>query len=233
MTQDSRQAEQRSRGATTRSAKSGNALMRAKMEFVAARERGESGAMVRMLAAYPQHAFELTEFDAGLTATTSYEHEPLTPAIEGIALRARERAFALLFPQPAEAQPVAAQAVAAQAASVSQRVFSSLKELRQARRIGPVAAAKQLGIGVDVLTNIEHGRVRVATIPERLLQRLGEVLSTTTEQVRLTLQNQVSIVPAFNRGTGGASAEPELDFAQAVRLSPSMSAEEKAAWLEA
>ena len=223
MTQDSRQAEQRSRGATTRGAKSGDALMRAKMEFVAARERGESGAMVRVLAAYPQHAFELTEFDAGLTATTSYEHEPLTPAIEGIALRARERAFALLFPQPAGAKP----------ASVSQRVFSSLKELRQARRIGPVAAAKQIGIGVDVLTNIEHGRVRVATIPERLLQRLGEVLSTTAEQVRLTLQNQASIVPAFNRGTSDASAEPELDFAQAVRLSPSMSAEEKAVWLEA
>ncbi len=222
MTQGSRQIGQRSRGATNRGAGSGDRLMQAKMEFVAARERGESGALARVLAAYPQHAFELTEFDAGLTATTSYESEPLTPTIEGIALRARERAFAMLFPT----------ATGPKAASVSQRVFGSLKELRQAQRIGPVAAAKQLGLGVDVLTNIEHGRVRVATIPERLLQRLGEVLSTTAEQVRLTLQNQASIVPAFNRGTGGTGEEPELDFAQAVRLSPSMTAEEKAAWLK-
>lgn len=223
MTQGSRHTGQRSRGAVTRNAGSGEALMRAKMEFVAARERGEAGALARTLASYPQHAFELTEFDAALTATTGYETEPLTPAIEGIALRARERAFALLFPATTVTKP----------ATIGQKVFGSLKELRQVRRISPVAAAKQLGIGVDVLTNIEHGKVRVATIPERLLQRLGEVLSTTAEQVRLTLQNQASIVPALNRGTGGTGEEPELDFAQAVRLSPNMSAEEKAAWLEA
>lgn len=223
MTQGSRQTGQRSRGAAARSAGSGDVLTRAKMEFVAARERGEPSALASTLASYPQHAFELTEFDAALTATTGYENEPLTPAIEGIALRARERAFAILFPETTVTKP----------ATLSQRVFGSLKELRQARRISPVAAAKQLGIGVDVLTNIEHGKVRVATIPERLLQRLGEVLNTTAEQVRLTLQHQASIVPAFNRGTSGAGEEPELDFAQAVRLSPNMTADEKASWLEA
>lgn len=222
MTQGSRQPGQRSRGAATRNAGGRDGLMRAKLEFVAARERGEAGVLTRMLASYPQHAFELAEFDAGLTATTSYENEPLTPAVEGIALRARERVFALLFPETAATKP----------ATLSQRVFSSLKELRQARHIGPVAAAKQVGLGVDVLTNIEHGKVRVATIPERLLQRLGEVLNTTAEQVRLTLQHQASIVPALARDpSSGAGEEPELDFAQAVRLSPNMTAEEKAGWL--
>ena len=39
-------------------------LMRAKMELVAARERGEVGALMRALQHYPQHVAALAEFGA-------------------------------------------------------------------------------------------------------------------------------------------------------------------------
>jgi len=80
-------------------------LMRAKMELVAARERGERDALVRLLTAHPAHAAELSDFSAALVATSGYEREELTPETEGIAQRAFARAMASVFPAPAAPLP--------------------------------------------------------------------------------------------------------------------------------
>ncbi|HLZ21057.1 MAG TPA: helix-turn-helix transcriptional regulator [Ktedonobacterales bacterium] len=223
MTQGTRQTRQRSRhaAATTRS---GQELMRAKMELVAARERGESDALTRILAGHQEHVSVLTDFHAGLLATTGYESEPLTPVIEGIALRARERAFATVFMAP----PVAG------LVTVGQKVFGTLVEWRRSRKLGQVALAKQLGLGADVLSKLEHGKIRTATLPERLLHALGDALGATADMVRLTLENQAALAPALLRDRGGsqqAEEEPTLDFADAVRLSPNMSEHEKRSWV--
>jgi hypothetical protein len=49
------------------------------------------------------------------------------------------------------------------------------------------------------------------------------------------LQVQGMSLPAMNRSSEGqskhAAPQPELDFSQAVALSPNMTAEQKAAWL--
>src|SRR5258706_126729 len=60
MTQGSRQAKQGTRRTGDRGVPAAE-LMRAKMELVAARERGEAGALTRMLQRYPGHAPALTE----------------------------------------------------------------------------------------------------------------------------------------------------------------------------
>lgn len=221
MTQVSKQTGRSTRRAANRI--SGDELMRAKLELVAARERGEAGALARLLQNYPRYTLELTEFGAALVATSSYEMENLTPATESIAARARARAMAAVFP----ARPATE--------TVGQRAVASLKALRQARGLPMVAVAKKLGLGTDVLSSLEAGLIRAASLPERLVVALEEALGATADQIRLALQTQAALAPALLRSTEGAtlggSPQPELEFAEAVRLSPNMTADEKAQWL--
>lgn len=197
-------------------------LMRAKMDLVAARERGEAGVLGSILAAYPALSSDLVEFNAALIGTTSYEMEPIMPAVDALAERARARAFAAAF---APAQPASAPAVVAE---------RSLAVLRKARNLTQMGLAKRLGLGVDVVQGLERGIIRAATMPERLLRSLGDALGATVEQVQAIVQVQAATLPALGRGASGdASDQPELDFAQAVRLSPNMTAEQKAQWLAA
>jgi transcriptional regulator with XRE-family HTH domain len=197
--------------------------MRAKMELVAAREHSEQETLAGLLQRYPAHALALTEFSAALVATSSYEQEELTPVTERIAAQARARALAAVFPAAAAQPAKAATAIA------------SLKALRQARGLAAKAVAQRLGLGVDVLSGLEAGVIRVASVPERLVRSLGEALDATLDQVRLALQTQAAVAPALLRSTQGATVQGtqphELDFAEAVRLSPGMTEEQKARWL--
>ena len=192
-------------------------LTRAKLEMVAARERGED-ALLPLLEQRPTLAGELIEFSAALAATSAYTDVELTPEAETIALQARDRAFAAVF---GAATPAVAKAPA----------FASLKALRQARKISMPALAAKLGLGVDVVSALEAGRIRAASAPERLLRSLGELLDTTADQILALLGAQPAVSPALRRGRGAVSDAEPLDFAEAVRLSPEMSAEAKAGWL--
>jgi transcriptional regulator with XRE-family HTH domain len=192
-------------------------LTRAKLEMVAARERGED-ALLPLLEQRPALASELVEFSAALAATSAYADVELTPETETIALQARDRAFAAVF---GAATPAVAKAPA----------FASLKALRQARKISMPALAAKLGLGVDVVSALEAGRIRVASAPERLLRSLGELLDTTADQILALLGAQPAVSPALRRGRGAVSDTEPLDFAEAVRLSPEMSDEAKAGWL--
>ncbi len=224
MAQRSQQARQSPRGASTRVA-SRDALLRAKMELVAASERGDSNALSSILATHPRQVGELTEFRAALLATSSYEHEAPTPEVDSLAERALARAFAVVFPERV-AVPSVPVAVAA----------ASLQALRKARSLTPRALANKLGLGIDVLTNLERGFIKAATVPERLIRALGDALDTSADQIHTILRAQAMTLPAMLRSTEGQSTHaephPELDFERAVSLSPNMTAEQKADWLE-
>jgi len=192
-------------------------LLRAKLDLVAARERGQD-ALVPLVTQHPALAGDLIDFSAALTATSAYTNVELSTESEAIAMQARERAFAAVF---GAATPPTAPAIA------------SLKALRQARRLSMPAIAIRLGLGVDIVSALEAGRIRAASAPDRLLRSLGELLDTTADQIAALLSSQVAPSPALRRGRGEvANAEP-LDFAEAVRLSPEMSEGAKADWLEA
>lgn len=237
MTQGSRQTGQGTRRAASSRAQTSTRsqvamprndkmMMQAKMALVAAREQNSAGALGEILAIYPQYVPELTEFSTALVATTSYEREALTSDVESIAVRARARAMAAVFPAHA--------ATATQAAV--QSAFASLRELRRARKLTPMAVAQRLGLGVDVLSDLEAGLIRVATIPERFVHALGEALNATAEQVNTLLHMQATALPAMLRSSEGSSKDtPEQqarDFGDAVRHSPNMSQDQKARWLD-
>jgi transcriptional regulator with XRE-family HTH domain len=202
-----------------------DALNRAKLALVAARERGAPDALAQALRANPAQADALSDFAMALTATDSYQGEELTPDVMEVAAVARARAFTTVF-GGAQSAPAVAPAIAA----------VSLKALRQARGVTLTAAAAALNLGVDVLSALEAGRIRVASAPRRLTEALGALLDTTADQISAALGAQVA--PAFRRGALDAAqtrATPEtsaqLDFTDAVLLSQSMTAEEKASWL--
>ena len=210
-------------------------LMQTKMELAAACDTGQKGALATALAQHPAHARELTDFYAGLLATQGYEDAPLTPATEAIAERAAARAFTSVFgavvSTSEQAAPVAQVVAVAAVAQVP-----TLKALRQAQRKSLREVARGLGLGVDVLSALEAGRIRASTAPERLLQRLSAMLDIATEQLQVMLAGPAQ-APALLRSRQGERADgdahEEMAFDDAVRLSAEMSAEEKSIWLAA
>jgi transcriptional regulator with XRE-family HTH domain len=210
-------------------------LMQAKMELAAASEQGNKGVLATILAQHPEYTDDLTAFYAALLATQGYEDAPLTPAMGAIAERASARAFASVFGLGAseQAAPVAAVSTAA-AAAVAQA--ATLKALRQAQRKSLREVARGLGLGVDVLSALEAGRIRASTVPERLLQRMSALLDTAAGQLQILLAGPAQ-APAFLRSKQGerkdGDAHEEMSFEDAVRLSAEMSAEEKSSWLAA
>ncbi len=202
------------------------ALMVAKLALVAARERGDPGALARTLREHPAHADALTEFDLALLATAGYAAEANAPDVVEIAETARTRAFANVFGAQA--------AVAPQAAAQS---ALSLKALRQAQGQRLSALAERLGLGVDVLSALESGRIRVASVPRRLRESLAELLNATAEQIGAALT--IDLAPALRRDRPSATvsdkpsdaASQRLDFRDAVLLSRSMTKEQQTRWL--
>lgn len=205
-------------------------LMHIKMELAAASEQGDKGALAAALAKNPAHAEELTTFYTALLATQGYDDAPLTPAIEAIAERASARAFASVF----GIASVAAEQAAPAAAAITS--LPTLKALRQSQRRSLREVATGLGLGVDVLSALEAGRIRASSVPQALLQRLSAMLDTAAEQLQMMLAGPAQ-APAFLRSRQGerkdGDVHEEMSFDDAVRLSAEMSTEEKSLWLAA
>lgn len=214
----------------------GGDLMRAKMDLVAACGRGEPDALGHILATYPAHIPELIEFSVALRASSGYEHEALTAQSAAVAERALDRAMAAVFGgETPVAAPAAAPRVVATVARGAQGVVATLKQLRKARKLTPRALGDRVGLGVDVVTNLEHGLIRAASVPERLVKALADALGANLDQVTTALNAQPAIVPALQRARSGATKDaPQMeamDFAEAVRISTNMTDEQKAQWL--
>jgi transcriptional regulator with XRE-family HTH domain len=197
-------------------------LTRLKMELVSTRDAGETGVLGRMVLAHPEYVAELAEFDAALIATSAYEHVALSPETMGIAQRAAARAFEMVFPPQASAEP---------AGGFGARAVATLKALRRARGLTLSSVARQLGLGLDVVADLEAGVVRAASVPDRLTRALGELLQTTADQMRAVLETQPVVRPGYARDKSSSQDIPMRDFAEAVRLSTSMSVEQKDRWL--
>ncbi|HEU5440143.1 MAG TPA: helix-turn-helix transcriptional regulator [Ktedonobacterales bacterium] len=235
MNQGTRKTRERTTSRPAGAGGSGGELTRAKMALVAACERADPNALVTILATYPAHAPELIEFNAALKATAGYEHEALTAESEAVANRAYARAMARVFGASASGAEDFAPAAAM---GVAQGVVATLAGLRRARGMTPRALGQRLGLGVDVVTSLEHGLIRVATIPERLVKALADALGANLDQITTVLTAQPVIRPKYQRqrpaqaGSVESTEPAELDFAEAVRVSPNMSPEEKARWIE-
>jgi hypothetical protein len=198
--------------------------MRLKMELVAAREvEGASSGhdtLHRMATGHPALAPELAQFAAALTATASYEQVTLTAATGALAERARARAFAVVFDAPATV-----------AAEVAERVVATVRSLRRARGLSLAMLARQLSVGADVLSALEAGLIRGASIPDRFVRALSEALAASLEAVHAALEAPPVVRPALQRSRAATEEVAPRDFAEAIQLSPAMTAEQKARWL--
>ncbi|HEV2237445.1 MAG TPA: helix-turn-helix transcriptional regulator [Ktedonobacterales bacterium] len=199
----------------------GGTLMRLKMELVAAREQPRAqGTLGRLAMAHPTLAPDLTEFAAALVATSGYEDVTPTAATEALAERARTRAFAAVFDAPATA-----------AAEVAGRVVATVRALRRARGLSLSALAQKISVGADVLSALEAGLVRGASIPDRFVRSLSEALAASLEAVRAALEAPPVVRPALQRSRASSDDAVVRDFAEAIELSPAMTDEQKARWL--
>lgn len=202
-----------------------------KMELTAAHERGESALLRQMAQRYPAQVEMLADFVAALHATDLDEQEaalPITADIEALTLRARQRALGAVFD-------------VAPAVQTASALLSPLAKARKASGLSMVDLARRLSLGTDVVKKLEQGSIAVASVPQKLADRLAEALAITSDQVWSLLRAApgTQAQPAFQRWRmdGKArqqeetSAEP-LTFAEAVQHSPSMTAEQRASWLE-
>jgi DNA-binding transcriptional regulator YiaG len=205
-------------------------LQQAKMELAAAHEVGEAALLRQMVLRYPAQLETLTDFVAGLRATDLGAREaalPLTTEIESLTLRARQRALSAVFSAAAGPQSMAAPA-------------RTLGQMRAASGLSMVAFARRLALGADVVRKLEQGRIIAASVPQRLVEALSETLAVSTEQVWALLRGApgAGVQPALlrRRPVGKAnqaedqSVQPQT-FAEAVQHSPSMTTDQRGAWL--
>src|SRR5579859_638858 len=211
--------------------KASRELHQAKMDLAEAHAGGESTLLREVALRYPAQLEHLADFVAGLYATDLDAQEaalPVTPEIEALTTRARQRALTAVF-----------------GALPATQIAAPASTLAQARKVGGlslVELARRLALGADVVQKLEQGRILVSSVPQRLADRLAAALSLSQEQVWAMLRTTpgTELQPALLRrrtvGKGGQAesqpAQPQ-GFAEAVEHSPSMAAEQRAFWLEA
>lgn len=208
------------------------ALQQAKMDLAAAHAAGESTLLRQVAVRYPAQLEELADFVAGLYATDLDDQEvalPMTPEIEAITLRARQRSLEAIFGAASAIQAVRAPA-------------RTLALERKVQGLSLMELGRRLNLGIDVVQKLEQGRIALASVPQHLLDRLADVLLLSQEHVREILQITPgkALQPALlRRRTVGRTTAPESQsaqtqtFSEAVQRSPSMTAEQRAFWLEA
>jgi transcriptional regulator with XRE-family HTH domain len=211
-------------------------LQRAKMELVAAHERGETRLLSQAVQGNGTHVEELADFVAGLYATDLTEQElalPLSAEVAEAGQRARQRALAAVFSSAPAGQTAVAQP--------AQTTIDSLAQARKVAGLALVDLARRLGLGTDVVQKLEHGRLVAASVPAKLAERLAEALKLSSEQVWELLRTPpaTQAQPALLRrrtvgkvSPEGQELEPQT-FAEAIQHSPSMTPEQRADWLNA
>jgi hypothetical protein len=180
-------------------------------EYALARRRGDAGALERLVAAYPQHEDALIAFALREAAV------PTLPA-------ARELAAAQLVLTPALKQqalatiwPVAP-------------IAGLLARAQELRLSGP-ELARAVDLPRDVLVQLDRRLIAAASVPNRLLSRLADVLQTSADSLRLFLAGApVARVAAYNYAPAPPQSAGTITFAEALAQSALASSEQRAAW---
>lgn len=111
--------------------------------------------------------------------------------------------------------------------------LQNLTDLRKARHMTVGRLARHLKLPVDLLARLERGKVRVATIPERLIERLADALQTATSVIQAALLAPPPASTGARLNAEDGIVEPEetvVSFARAFADSAPTD-EERAAWL--
>jgi hypothetical protein len=106
--------------------------------------------------------------------------------------------------------------------------LQTLTQMRSTLKLTLAALARQLNLPVDLLARIERGGVDAATIPERLVSRLADVLGRASADIRSALAAP-QLAPAGVRLSAepGTVRRPEtaVSFAEALAASTATTAQ--------
>ncbi len=178
---------------------------------------------------------QIVSIDAFVAQEPPEVREELRAFLEfNLTLGELDEPVALSSSEEAAADRVMALARAAFEHELSGEPVQNLTDLRKARQLTVGRLARQLKLPVDLLSRLERGKVRVATIPERLIERLADALQTTSSviQAALLAPPPVSAAARLNAEDGIVEPEePAVSFAQAFTES-APTEEERAAWAD-
>lgn len=107
-----------------------------------------------------------------------------------------------------------------------------LYDLAKARGITPKQFALNLGIGVSIAAKLNRRLIQVASIPDKLIERIADQLQVGAEQVRafLALPPTLSHGAAYRSQTAPEAGAAE-EFLVALQTSPDTAEQDKQFWI--
>jgi transcriptional regulator with XRE-family HTH domain len=197
-------------------------LQELKMAWLAAKEAGDTQAQYALLRDHPDAQDALIDFIAAYHATggteqTGSTHQMILPVTQ----RAFQIALGHIFAKSAAPTPV---------------TVANLRDLRAARGLSLVNAAKGLRLGIDVWKKFEDGAIELMSLSERQLERLARFFQVSSEQFGSLLNNSQPQAVLNRRQKSQTPADyqhgaKKQSFAEAIKKS-TMPREEKQEWLE-
>ena len=173
---------------------------------------------------YPQHAPSLIAWAADMPL--------LECALESAIPDSNAEAHTLAVGRQALAE-MRAQYFAAQPAAAPAAAIDNLLQAARTHGLTAGRLAARLNVGLPLVAKLNQRLVRLATIPESLLQGLADELQTGVEQVRAYLARPATLAASaqYKADSAPQVSAPE-DFADAVRACTDMTNDQKQFWLD-
>lgn len=182
-------------------------LHRIQAEFALAYAQGES--LVEWIDKYPAYALDLA--DVALTIDEP-DMEPATQEALVAATDALTRSRNQVFGTPPT--PISP-GLSARASSLGYTVPQ---------------LAREFHLGGDILFKLDHGMIRLETVPRRLFRQLSAALQWTHDFMPAQLVG-ARTAPAFYAADAPPQSEAAQSFAEALAASDGMSNDDRLAWL--
>ncbi len=173
---------------------------------------------------YPQYAPSLVAWAADMPLLEcALESAAPDRSAEARTLAVGRQALAEMRAQYFAAQPEAAPAPA----------IDNLLQTAKTQGLTAGKLAARLNVGLPLVAKLNQRLVRLATIPQPLLQGLADELHTGVEQVRAYLARPATLAASAQYKADGIPqvSAPE-DFADAIRACTDMTGDQKQFWLE-
>ncbi len=185
-------------------------LQTLKMEWVAAKEAGNTQAQLRLLRDHPGEQADLITFIAAYAATEGQDEEQTL----ALTQRAMQTALERVFVGP-------------------QEVPTTLVALRKQRNFTKLSVAKALRLSADVWQLFEDGTIELVSLSQKQLDRFAQFFQVSSEQFGFMLTNSQPSLGMNRRQTkAGAQQEAKkMRLKQAIARS-TMSKEDKKFWSE-
>jgi transcriptional regulator with XRE-family HTH domain len=110
--------------------------------------------------------------------------------------------------------------------------ISSLYKLGAEKGIKPTQLAQKVGLNPDLMMRLERRTFRVGSLPAELLKRLAQTLEVSIQQIAAYLSYSPAAASAQHLNQDKPQELKQQDFAQAVKDTQNLPADQKKFWLE-